>query len=197
MNRFNISLPRTTINWLGRFWRKEDGVVSIEAVMVFPLLFWSMWTSYTYFDSYRQSAINLKAAYAVADIISREHTSMSKQYITNMYELQKFLISDRSAVSMRISLVKYEADNDRHVVEWTCPRGESFEKLDNATLFTEYKDRIPVMADGAVMILVETKDWYTRPFKIGYGDHSFAINKFMFTQPRGLTNLKVVNPDDC
>ncbi|MEO1107897.1 MAG: hypothetical protein AAFX90_08255 [Pseudomonadota bacterium] len=197
MNRFNLSLPRTAASWLGRFWRKEDGVVSIEAVMVFPLLFWSMWTSYTYFDSYRQSASNLKAAFAVADIISREDQQITKQYITNLYELQKFMISDRSAVSMRISFVRYDQDQDRHFVLWTCPRGESFEKLDNATLLNEYKDRIPVMADRAVMILVETKDWYTRPFKIGYGDHSFAINKFMFTQPRGLTNITVADPDDC
>lgn len=197
MNRSKISLPRQVAKWVGRFWRSQDGVVSIEAVMIYPLLFWSMWTSYTYFDSYRQSASNLKAAYAIADIISRQEDEMPKQFISNMYDLQKLMISDRSAVSMRISFVWYSEDDDRHYVNWSCVRGESFDKLDNDTLLNEYKDRIPVMADRAVMILVETKDWYTRPFKIGFGDHSFGIDKFIFTPPRGLTNLRVVDPNDC
>lgn len=39
-----------------RFLQKEDGVVSIEAIMVFPLLFWSVFTAYSYFDGYRQGA---------------------------------------------------------------------------------------------------------------------------------------------
>lgn len=183
--------------WLGRFWRNQNGVVTIEAVMIFPLLFWSSWTAYTYFDGYRQGASNLKAAYAIADIISREKNAITKQYITNMYELQKFMISDRSAVSMRISFVWYSEDDDRHYKYWSCVRGESFDELDDDTLLNEYRDRIPVMADKATMILVETKDWYTRPFKIGFGDHSFGIDKFMFTQPRGYTNIVVEDPDDC
>ena len=152
--------------------------------MVFPLLFWSMWTSYTYFDGYRQSARNLKAAYAIADILSREKNEVNAQYITTMYDLQKFMIADRSAVSMRVSFVRWDQPDERHYVLWSCERGESYEELTDATVM-DYKDRIPVMADNATMILVETKDHYTRPFKIGFGDNEFSIEKFIFTQPRG------------
>lgn len=174
--------------------------MSIEAVMIFPLLFWSIWASYTFFDGYRQSARNLKAAYAVADILSREKNLVTANYISNMYDLQKFMVADRSTVSMRISFVRFnagenEADGGSYEKLWSCVRGDSFDELDNQTLNEEFKGRIPVMADRATMILVETKDWYTRPFRIGYGDHSFAIDKFIFTQPRGYT--QIVAADDC
>ncbi len=194
MSQLNQILRRSILGFFARFFHKQEGVVSIEAIIVFPLLFWSMWTAYTYFDGYRQGARNLKAAFAIADILSREKSDVNAQYITSMYELQQFMIADRSAVSMRISFVRWDEDDERHYRLWSCVRGESFEKLNNETVL-DLADRLPVMADNARMILVETKDLYTRPFKIGFGDHQFAIDKFIFTQPRGYTNIKAT--DDC
>ncbi len=194
MNRLKRIPFKSVSGFFGRFFRKQDGVVSIEAIMVFPLLFWSMWTSYTYFDGYRQSARNLKAAYAIADILSREKSTVTAQYVTTMYDLQKFMIADRSAVSMRISFIRYDKPDDRHYVLWSCVRGDSFEKWNNGTI-DQIWDRIPVMADNASMIVVETKDHYKRPFKIGFGDNDFAIDKFIFTQPRGYHNINVSG--DC
>lgn len=187
---------RRALSAIRQFFSREDGVVSIEAIIVYPLLFWSLWTSYTYFDGYRHSARNLKAAYAIADILSREKKLVTAQYISTMYDLQTFMISNRSTASIRISFLRYDADQDRHYVNWSCERGASFEKLTNATV-TDVSDRLPVMHDNATMITVETKDLYTRPFKIGYGDHEFGIDKFIFTQPRGYTQIRVEDPNDC
>jgi len=183
-----------------RFLSKEDGVVSIEAIMTFPLLFWSVWTTYSYFDGYRQSASNLKAAYAVADILSREKNTVTDQYITSMYDLQKYMISEGNGLSLRISLVRWDTgdknteSDDRHYVEWSCTRGTGLKRWSNETV-DQVSDRIPIMADNATMILVETRHHYVRPFKIGFGSNDFFIDKFIFTQPRGYTNIQ--GPDSC
>jgi hypothetical protein len=187
-------------NATARFLQKEDGVVSIEAIMVFPLLFWSVWTTYTYFDGYRQGASNLKAAYAVADILSREKNTVTDQYITSMYDLQKYMIEEGNGLALRISFVRWDTgdegtdSDDRHFVEWSCTRGEGLVRWSNETV-NQVSDRIPIMADNATMILVETRHHYVRPFKLGFGSNDFFIDKFIFTQPRGYTFIE--GPDSC
>ncbi len=183
-----------------RFLKKEDGVVSIEAIMVFPLLFWSVWTTYTYFDGYRQGASNLKAAYAVADILSREKDTVTDQYITSMYDLQQYMLEEGNGLSLRISFVRWDTgdestdSDDRHFVEWSCTRGVGLKRWSNETV-NQVSDRIPIMADNATMILVETRHHYVRPFKLGFGSNDFFIDKFIFTQPRGYTFIE--GPDSC
>nr|WP_170806080.1 hypothetical protein [uncultured Ruegeria sp.] len=165
--------------------------------MVFPLLMWSTWTAYSYFDGYRQSARNLKSAYAIADILSRERNAVTEQYITNLYELQKFMIADRSDVSIRISFIRYDEPDDRHYVSWSCTRGDTYDAWTDANI-SEIWNRIPVMADNANMIIVETEDLYTRPFYIGFGDNEFPMDNFVFTQPRGYHNIQgPQNDNEC
>ncbi len=195
----NSPLPKRVLGAFGRFFRKEDGVVTIEGVLMLPLLFWSMWTSYTFFDGYRQGALNLKAAYAVADILSREKETVTDQYVTSMYDLQKFMIAERSDLSLRISFVSWHngenlGEAGHHEVEWSCVRGQFVDGWTNGTI-NQISDRIPVMADGATMILVETRDHYVRPFDIGLGSRNLNIDKFIFTQPRGYTYIN--GPDSC
>lgn len=183
-----------------RFLKREDGVVSIEAIMAFPLLFWSVWTTYSYFDGYRQGASNLKAAYAVADILSREKEAVTDQYITSMYDLQKYMISEGNGLSLRISFVRWDTEDENndedgfHELVWSCVRGEGLKRWSNETV-DQISDRIPIMADNATMILVETRHHYVRPFKIGFGSNNTFIDKFIFTQPRGYTFIQ--GPESC
>lgn len=171
-----------------RLWRREDGgAVTIEAILMLPLLFWGMWSTLSYFDGYRQSSRNLKATYALADIISRESRDMNTQYIDTMYQLLQAMLASRSDVSMRISFIRKDPD-DGHVVLWSCERGVYFTEW-NTESFQGILDRIPAMADDSTMILVEARDWYTRPFKTGFGDNSFPMENFIFTHPRGYTNI--------
>ena len=160
--------------------------------MMLPLLFWGMWTTLSYFDGYRQSSRNLKATYALADIISRESRNLNNQYIDSMYLLLQSMLASRSDVSMRISFIRYDLEDKAHEVKWSCVRGVYFTEW-NSESFKQIADRIPAMADDSTMIIVEARDWYSRPFKTGFGDNSFPMANFIFTHPRGYTNIN--NPD--
>lgn len=171
-----------------RFFRKESGVISIEAVMVYPLLFFGMCASFTFFDGYKQSSRNLKASYAIADVLSRERNTVNADYIDTMYELLQQMMSDRSDVSMRISFLRFDQPDDTHYVQWSCERGEYFDKLTDATV-SSIENRLPIMPDNGKMIVVEVRDWYRRPFRIGYGENEFAMENFVFTHPRVYDNI--------
>ncbi len=188
MNRPDRSFLAAAVGFLKRFGRRETGVISIEAVLIYPLVFWGMLASFSFFDGYKQSARNLKASYAIADVLSRERNTVTATYITTLYDLLQTMMSDRSDVSMRISFLRYDQPDDRHYVQWSCERGESFDKWNDDTI-REIKDRLPVMPDNGKMILVEVKDFYRRPFRLGYGREEFAMDNFVFTHPRVYDNI--------
>ncbi|MGV6805143.1 MAG: TadE/TadG family type IV pilus assembly protein [Ruegeria sp.] len=194
MNRPDRSILALTARFLKRFSRKENGVISIEAVMIYPLLFWGMCASYSFFDGYKQSSRNLKASYAIADVLSRERNTVTATYIDTLYDLVQEMISDRSDVSMRISFLRFDLPDDRHYVQWSCIRGDSFEKWNDGTI-GDIREKLPVMPDNGKMILVEVKDLYRRPFSLGYGDSEFAMDNFVFTHPRVYDNINA--EDNC
>lgn len=179
---------------LQRFIRNEDGILTIEAIMVLPLLIWSVWASYSFFDGYRQSARNVKAAYAIADVLSRESGVVTKTYVDTLYGLMQAMVADRSTMSMRVSFFRYDEDNDRHIVQWSCHRGIAYDQWTDSNV-GEIKDNLPVMPDEGRMLLVETQNIYQRPFKIGFGSHTTPINNFVFTHPRVFDPIANNDPD--
>lgn len=58
-------LPR----WLQSFAQDEGGNVTLEFVIICPLMFWTHMAMYTYFDAFKEQTINQKAAFTVADLI--------------------------------------------------------------------------------------------------------------------------------
>lgn len=178
---------------LDRFFDREEGVITLEAMLILPMLFWSMFASYTYYDSYRQSARNIKAAYAVADIISRERNAVNTTYVDTMHDLLETMVSTRAPVSLRMSYLIYDADSDSHNVQWSCVRGSNYQKWSNSDIDL-IKDRLPVMPDNGSMIVVETNNTYRAPFQIGFDFSDFEMNNLVFTHPRVFDNIANTDP---
>ncbi len=181
--------------FLRRFLRREDGLITIESMMILPLLLWSVFASYTYFDSYRQSTLNIKAAYAVADIISRERGALNENYIDTMHELMETMVSTRAPVSMRVSYLIYDEDTELHNVEWSCIRGETYKKQWTSADIAQIKDYLPDMPDNGSMIVVETNNTYRAPFNIGFDFDNFSMGNFVFTHPRVFDNIRNDDPN--
>lgn len=195
MSQHDQKRRKVAPGFLKRFGREEDGILTIEAIMVFPLLIWSIWATYTYFDGYRQSARNLKASYAVADVISREKTTIDETYIDTLYGVLQHMVSDRSEMSMRMTFVTYDLPSDTHDVCWSFVRGDAFEEWTNGTI-SAIKGKLPVMPDYGKMIIVETENLYRRPYKLGFGRNEFPMSNFVFTHPRVFDNVTAYE-DDC
>jgi len=184
---------RSPLKYLSGFFRKEEGAITIESMLILPMVLWSVFASYTYFDGYRQSSRNIKAAYAVADIVSRERNSLTTTYIDTLHDLLETMVSTRAPMSMRVSYLLYHEDEDQLEVLFSCFRGTSFPGLtDDDAVFM--KGGLPDMPDNGSMIVVETRNTYRAPFNIAFGFEDFEMNNFVFTHPR--FNDQIVPPDD-
>ena len=53
---------------LKAFGGETRGSVSVEAAIIFPMVLWAMVSIFVFFEGYRQSAINHKAANTIADM---------------------------------------------------------------------------------------------------------------------------------
>lgn len=162
------------------FREDQSGSITIEFVLVMPILFWSFMAGYVFFDGYRQSAINVKAAYTISDLLSRETAAITPAYIDSMYELHRLLVRATSPTTLRISVVRWSETDDRYYRDWSAARG-GIDPLTDADM-ADIEDRLPTMPNAERVILVETTNTFVPLFNVGMENKS--LNNFVFTRPR-------------
>ena len=156
------------------------GSVTVEFALMAPLLFWTYCAGYAFFDAYRQSAVNLKAAYTIADLISRETRALNETYIDSMYAMTRLLTRSDAPLSMRITVVRWNETDDRYYFDWSKTRGGTNPMTDADMV--RIRDRLPMMPDAERVILVETWSTWEPPFQVGIG--TTVLDNFVFTRPR-------------
>ena len=173
-------LIKSLVRRLRKFATDTRGSVSVEFILVMPFLFWAFMAIYVYFDGYRQSSVNLKAAYTIGDLISRETDTISADYIDSMESLFKTLTRATSAVSLRITVIRWDDDDDSYYVDWSANRGYSSQLTDGDMEAMEAK--LPVMPDNERVILIETSNTFVPLFNVGMDN--IELENFVFTRPR-------------
>lgn len=164
----------------------ERGTATTEAIIVLPMLIWSMVAMATYFDGFRARSTSLKAAYTISDMISRENPFVGPNYINGLNTVYNFLAVSPNPTWIRVSMVQFDTEdplNDadgRYILKWSHGTNGQ-EDLTVATL-NEVEPRIPIMAHGDSMILMETHMQYQPIAKIGIDPFSF--DNFIATRPR-------------
>jgi hypothetical protein len=168
--------------FLNGFRREENGSIAIETVLIIPALFWAYLAMFAIFDSYRQYGMNQKAAYTIADMVSRETTPIDDQYLDGAQEMMRFLTNAPSVgeVSIRVSSIRYDADDDLYDLEWSEARG--WKPSLSPAQVANWHTRLPVLTDNDRITLVETWVKYDPPFDTGLSDR--VVQNFVFTKPR-------------
>lgn len=175
---------------LRRFLRGEDAAVSVEFILAMPMLFWAFAACFVFFDGYRQSTINLRAAYTISDMISRETAGIDSTYIDSMQRLLALMARSGSDTALRVTILRWEDDAGRHYVDWSASRG--FPGAITNTTAATMAGRLPLMSDGERIILVETSNTYTPVFKVGISPRE--LQNFVFTRPRFAPQIAWVGP---
>jgi len=178
-------------NRLKAFRRETDGMVSVEFAFYAPFLLLIFASIYTYFDAFKQESANLKAAYTISDLISRETNAINNDYIDSMHNLTELLIRSGSALSLRISVIRWDQADDRYYVDWSVVRGTELSAWTDATI-SNVESKLPTMPDQERVILVETKNNVDPAFRIGFPD--MEIFNFVFTRPRFAPQIVFAGP---
>ena len=166
---------------LRTFRKDEQGTISVELVLILPVLFWGYLSMFSIFDAYRQHSLNQKAAYTLGDVISRETAPIDNSYLIGSREMLAYLTANmKDDVAVRITSVTFDADNDEYKKYWSKNKGW-MPALSNEAIQALRED-LPVMPDNETVVVVETFVKYDPPFNTGL--QTREIHNFVFTRPR-------------
>lgn len=160
--------------------RKEDGSISVESMLMLPLLIWCFLGAYVFYDAYRAQFINAKASYTIGDILSRETNYITPEYMDSVFDLQQFLVARTTPVRLRVSVITYDQANDQYSVVWSENRGGGG-PIDDAAL-TSMLPAIPAMPDQGRAIVVQTSMVYSPIYAAGITEMQF--DDLVVSRPR-------------
>lgn len=166
-----------------RFCGERDGSVMVETVICMPLLIWGLVATYEFFEVFRYRSVREKATYTIADMLSRETSSINDTYMDNTLRLFNGISGDDGVNQIRVSVVQYDADTDEFSVWWSRVRGTGeLAQLQNDDVKTSHAI-LPIMNDGEQVILVESESDYLPAFNVGLGDE-VPVTTRLFTKIR-------------
>lgn len=172
--------------------RREDGSVTTEAVMILPLLAAFYCATFVWFDAYRQKTLVMKASYAVSDVLSRQE-EVDEAFLDNMRDVLDYMIPSNAAPKMRVSLINNVINGDgenEYTVVWSYgPNGMI--DLTQADIDAD-SSWIPMMGNNDNVVVTETAVLYQPIFRVGIDDRIYRNT--IVTRPRFHPTL--VNRDE-
>ncbi|MBV7378328.1 hypothetical protein [Maritimibacter dapengensis] len=159
---------RTKTSTWHRFLADEDASLSVELVLILPLLLWGFLTVITVFDVFRARTVALKANYAISDLLSRENTEIDGAYLTGAMNVFKYLTQGNSNTWVRVTQVVCSADcisDDERVLDMDWSEStDGVSGLEEEEMRTSLAKFIPLLPAGQYAIVVETSVDYSPPF---------------------------------
>jgi hypothetical protein len=189
---------RTLKQRITTFIRDEDGLILVEALITLPLLIWALVAMFIYWDVFRTINVTQKAAYSVADLLSRQKADISTNFGNGLQNVIDFLTPGGHPVKMRITSFECVSTTAPTVCDAT--RGSykllfSFSPGNKVTGLTQTQiqpwktAKIPTLNNGESVFVVEsTVDFKSQlpmvlaSFLIGVDDQTFG--EFIVTRPR-------------
>lgn len=147
------------------FRKDEDGSASIELVLVTPIIAWALLSTLVYFDAFRADTRSERAGLTIADMFSREQTPVNAAYMDGARALLRTLVESDPNPQLRVTSYSYDQPSDTYIVRWSQNRGMGM-NLTTADLAL-MRGRLPILANGATSLLIETRAEYRAPFALG------------------------------
>ncbi len=163
------------------FLKTDDGAITVDALIVLPVVIWAVMATFVFFDAFRVKTFSQKAAYSVADALSRETDPVDEDYILGINQMHDFLARTRNATMMRVSSIGRQGPDDDFVVIWSVP-ATGATPLTSATVNATLAERLPDFPQGETIIYVETQINYLPLFRIGLPQMNFR--QAVATRPR-------------
>ncbi|MEP2782966.1 MAG: hypothetical protein ABJP33_11135 [Pseudoruegeria sp.] len=174
-----------------QFLKNRDGGMSIEAALVFPMLFFGIGITYMYYDAFRIRTANLKATYTIGDLLSRwddKENGVDQAYIDGLGDIFDYLTDDTDNSWIRISVIKYDPDDDTNYLQWS--KSSDSHPVNTQIDIDNLADQIPVLADDDYVIITETfmdfssafgdLPWYNGWFFDEISFENFAVTSLRF-----------------
>ncbi len=165
---------------LKRFARETSGSVVVESVLILPLLVWAYVATFVYFDAFRTQNVNLKAAYTLADMLSRRTDMVDAAYVDGLNRVYDYLSHARGTTALRVTSICHDTKKAGYVVGWSYATKGAAPMTDAA--LGGFSAQLPQMPTDESVIVVESTLDYQPLFNVGIGRTTFS--QFIATRPR-------------
>ncbi len=176
--------------YLRKFRDCEEGSLAVELVLVVPILMWVFLSTFVYFDAFRVETNAARATIAIAEMLSREETSINEEYLDSVRNVLQTLTFEEPDPDYRVTVYQYRQSDDTFRVVWSRHRGMGA-PLTNADLaLLHAANRLPEISPSDHNVLVETTVDYTAPFSFNLSSFSasnlddVSFSNFMIFRPR-------------
>lgn len=170
-----------------RFRKSTSGSLTVESVFVVPMMMLGFFGFFAFWDAYRTQNTVQKAAYAVADMLSREMVPATQPFLDGLEDTLEFLI--RRDARIRVTSVRRISDGPTGVtgleVLWSYSPGNVMLPLTDTTL-SQIEPAIPMMSIGSNMVMFEVVVPYTGVTDILELE---SLNEVVAMRPRFLPTL--------
>lgn len=169
-----------------KYFKRQDGSFSVEAILMFPMLVWGFMAMYVFYEGLRESNINLKATYTLSDLLSRQVDEVGDIDIDGMAQVYAWLSRSITPTAIRVSVVRYDQPNEEHDLLWS--RGVGRDDLTQELVDSKITPLVPLMANASSAIVVETWTTYVPIMRIGLMETD--IHNVVVTTPRFTDQLR-------
>ncbi|NPD13969.1 hypothetical protein HOY34_01990 [Xinfangfangia sp. D13-10-4-6] len=180
-----------------------------EFLLVLPLLIWAFLAMMVYWDTWRTINESQKAAYVVADLVSRQST-VNLPFINGMQTVMEALIGYQGDISLRITSIQWNVDPDTNEGSYSVIFSRSPRSAKPALTAQDVEDLaylIPELNPSETTVIVETwldftpaakgtieRDGTTnnaspRAFLANIGISDQTFRNFIVTKPRGYRSV--------
>lgn len=151
------------------FLRREDAAISVETMIITPILFLFLMLSFAFFDAFRHYNVSVKAAYTVSDILSRQTRTIGAADFEGLAQLFDRLTRGKGDPRLRFTEVR--RGDVGYEVAWSYATGE--QTLRNTRTISALLQRLPEMAVGDRVVVLETYQDYEAPLNVRIPSQNF------------------------
>lgn len=170
-----VTSPRSLLR---RFITETRAAVAFETVLITPLLIWAFIGSFVFFDAFRIYNSSIKATHMVADMLSRQTSTVFGHDIQGMASIVEYVLRDAGEIELRVTQIGMVSGN--YQIDWSHGVNGAAQMFD--VNLAALEGQLPNMANGERILLVETFINYDAPFDIGL--QVLRFENFTLTRPR-------------
>lgn len=139
-----------------RFLSETRGSLSIEMVLIIPLLIWAIAASFVFYDGFRTKMRVQTAANTVVDALTRETATLTTEHLEDLNNVFDALVAGRGNMYIRVSSVAQIEEDEPPVLAWShgargLPAAESLADIS--------RDLPPVLLGDSVIVVEAFGGW--------------------------------------
>jgi len=136
---------------LSNFKRNERGVVTLEFIIMMPLMVLWLIGSNSFFDAFKTYLRASKATYTAVDLISRQST-VGPTFVSNVGTIFESIV-DADGASSEVIISSIRMWNDALQIEWSQNANGNLGMTDTNEIPLAY---IPDLQNGEVIVLIQS-----------------------------------------